>query len=156
MNDYVSKPVDPGRLIELLEEHARGLEDGRPESEPRAPLPSPVPFDVDDLLGRFEGRSGELRAAIANLDRRAIDCLGQLRFCLSVRYGEKALSLVSALREALALISSHTLHALAIRLEERIADGAFDEALEDFEGLKREFSRCRSHLPEVLARAEFE
>ena len=85
-----------------------------------------------------------------------MDCLGRLRYCLGAEYGENARALVGDLRDALALISSHALHGLAVELEGHVEAEDFERASEVFLRLQEEFARCRAHLPEVLARAEFE
>ena len=60
------------------------------------------------------------------------------------------------LREAIALISSDRLHALAVDLARLAGEGRFVEALDSFAELQREFERCRAHLPDVLAKIEYE
>ena len=60
------------------------------------------------------------------------------------------------LREALALISSDRLHYLAVELERLAGERRYDQAIECFDELQREFARCRAYLPEVLAQAELE
>jgi len=155
MDDYLSKPVNPETLLEKLSalRPTRSAAAGGPEPSPALPA---APFDVNDLLARFAGRRGDLRAAIADLDRRAVDCLGRLKSCLNPEYGANAKAVVESLRDALALISSDSLHAQAIDLERGIDAGDYARAMEAFTSLQREFSRCREYLPEVLARAEFE
>ncbi len=159
MDDYVSKPVKPELLLgklrgfcaadrERLEKKYAGV-----EVEPRHA--EDHPFDVEHLLQRYAGRYGDLRAAIHELDRRSIDCLGRLRFCLGNRSAAEARVLAEDLREALALFSSERLHALAVRLEELSSGKRFGEALGCFEDLQRELARCRAWLPELMARAQY-
>ena len=157
MDDYLSKPVDPSTLLQKLRdfqaEHAGELEQVSPAVPAAAAGP---PFDTGDLLARFKGRRSDLRAAIAELDRRAIDCLGRLKYCLGAKYGEEVRVLVGELREAIALISSRRLHALAIELGCSVERDAYDDAHEQFASLQIEFARCRAYLPEVLALTDFD
>jgi signal transduction histidine kinase/CheY-like chemotaxis protein len=158
MDDYVSKPVKPELLLRKLREFsqahgerlARKYAAARPE-----PVPVPQePFDLELLLERFAGRSEDLRAAIHELDRRSIDCLGRLKYCLGVKSAEEARLLTQDLRASLALFSSERLHQLAVRLEELAGERRFPAALSCFAELQRELARCRAWLPEVMARAE--
>jgi signal transduction histidine kinase/CheY-like chemotaxis protein len=166
MDDYLSKPVEPAVLLHKV--RAVQAETERHVEEPGAPLPQvdvgpdgvprPVgpPFDAEDLLARFGGRREDLRAEIAKLDRRAVDCLGRIKYCLAARYADSVRTLVATLRQALALISSDRLHALAVDLGRLVRQGDFERANVCFERLQAEFALCRAYLPEVLARAEYE
>ncbi len=158
MDDYLSKPVKPELLLHKLRDfsqaNAERLE--RKYGGERASAPQEEePFDVGLLLQRYAGRTEELRAAIHDLDRRSIDCLGRLKYCLGVKSAEEARDLTQDLRSALALFSSERLHQLAVRLEELSGERRFAEAVSCFGELQRELARCRAWLPEVMARAEY-
>ena len=159
MDDYVSKPVKPEILLRKLSrfcsDQRERLRKKYPGSQVADVHVEERPFDVDLLIGRYAGRTGELREAIHDLDRRAIDCLGRLRSCLGAKEASEAEVLAGDLRESLALLSSDRLRALVVRLEELAGASRFGEALLCFDEVQRELARCRAWLPEVMARAEY-
>ncbi len=152
MNDYLSKPVKPDVLLAQIAAFARvkkGLEE-----HPVAGPSSQCPFDEQRLLQRYQGRGQELRAALASLDRRSSDCLERIQSCLVAEYPDQVRDHTRELREAIALISSDRLHALAVELERLAGAGDIVQAAACFEVLQRELNACRAYVPELLARSE--
>ncbi len=154
MDDYLSKPVDPRLLLGKLHELQLSLlKDGRDGCHREVDTSIP-PFDAEELLERFDGRGDQLRMALSAASSDALECLGRINYCLSIKDAEETTQAVRELRTSISLLSCNQLNGLAIEVAELGERGDYGGALERFEELHREFGRLRSFLPDFLARVE--
>ena len=156
MNDYLSKPVKPDLLLEKIDA-VRASRTTVVDSQPAVEKVEPcLPFDPDALLERFARDRESLEAAIAALEREGIDCLGRMRFCLTVQYAKDVTALVDNFRQATSILSSERIDELTRELARCVHKEDYEAALEHFEAMQAEFGRCLAELPEVLARASYD
>jgi signal transduction histidine kinase/DNA-binding response OmpR family regulator len=146
MDDYLSKPVKPELLLAKLSQLARARAAWERE-------PAGAPFDVAALAERFAGRPDELRAALAQLERRAASVMAQLGASLRRADPGGSLLHLGELRAALEFLSSERLARLADELESSSAGGRFLEATHALRALEAELERCSALASEAASRA---
>ena len=149
MDDYLSKPVSPERLLDKLRSVTRAAARPRPE---RTSLAVP-PFDPEQLLARFEHRPEALAKAVGRFESEAAPCAARLRDALLAGDDEAAGEAVRGLQDVASLVPSARLGRLADELEDGVEAGAAHELLTALTELEDELERCREFLPEVIARA---
>jgi len=151
MNDYLSKPVDLGRLAEVLAgwlpvpaPAAADQTGGQPVAEPAAPA-----LDMEALLKRLMGDKELARVVVEGFLEDFPSQLNTLRKRLDEADGPGARLQAHALKGSAATASAPRLHAVALEMERDAAAGRLDRfgeilprALEEFERLKSTLERA--------------
>ncbi|WP_282602504.1 ATP-binding protein [Paracoccus sp. PARArs4] len=124
MNDHVSKPVDPDRLIRVLMRHVGGDAPAAVAvAQAAAGLPPALPpFDLDDALRRLGGRQALLRKLIGDFARDHADTARRLILELEADR-ESAHRLAHSLKGVSASLGLPDLAIAAGRIETAIAKG---------------------------------
>jgi CheY-like chemotaxis protein len=152
MNDYLSKPIEPGALERAVERWTQGAADTAPESaEPRTPnLPAtagcPAEFDPGDLLERV---SGNVRLAQRVTGRFLSDMPLQLAALSQavLRADMKAVSLVAhSIKGAAANVGAPGVTETARRIEQQAKAGDLDGAGSMLPMLTASFENTREAL----------
>ncbi len=160
MDDYLSKPIDPGRLILTIQTHlARPGEPASNEGETHnnptvADTPVSVnvagaPFDVDDVLKRCMGNVQFLKRMLDKFSVRAIQDLEQLVAVVTAGDAAKTASAAHTFKGVAANLSARSLQDLAARLETMARDGDLGQATECIDQLRAELDRCLTAIPSV-------
>jgi CheY-like chemotaxis protein/HPt (histidine-containing phosphotransfer) domain-containing protein len=152
MNDYLSKPIHPERLQEMVagwtpDHPVAAGEDAPPTPPAEEPSPSgPALFDRDGLLERLMG-SDELVAAV--LDSYLDDVprqLDALRSALEEGDPESVRRVAHGLKGASANVGSPLLADLAARIEQAAIGAGLDEVRTLFAELEAGFGSFREHV----------
>ncbi|MEO5716088.1 MAG: response regulator [Luteolibacter sp.] len=136
MNDHVSKPIDPGVLLETVAKHAAHAI-RIPAAEP-APLPhqtsddlSHIPgLDAEEALKRVSGNLPLYRKLLGQFVSENHDTLREISAALAKGDGTHAGLLAHTLRGVAGNIGAKTVHAAAGHLEKLIRDNAAPDLLE--------------------------
>jgi two-component system sensor histidine kinase/response regulator len=151
MDDYLSKPVRPQLLRELLmriEEECKGPD--RPAGEQVSGAPE-AGAGLEALLQRQASRPEALGLLVDDLERRSRTVIGRLRRALGAQATEELAAGARELGESLAVLSTQRLLELAGRLEERIAARALEPVAELLGEIEAELARTRAELPALLS-----
>ncbi len=162
MDGYVSKPIDPSELIDLinalLEEY-----DGVPppaEASPSDVLPNvnsalppneaeTPPVDLPALLRRCLGDRKMCCELLTMVDRRLPDLLDAVRTSLDACDATALATTAHALKGVAANISASSLTELARHLETGISEGDLSSTAQVFPSLKHETARLLGALPRL-------
>ncbi len=171
MDDYVSKPLDPDRLVQVIESHLRGNRE--PQEEPSRPsedrpntdrrldatvdnLPGPdasTPFDIDTLLKRWGNDREFAGQLIAKFVKRAPDDLEALRQAVMVGDVKEATRLAHGLKGAAGYVAAEKVREIAAKLETMGRDGDLSDAEACLMQLQSELARCMESAPQALLEA---
>ena len=148
MDDYLTKPVEPAALREVL---ARYLVAGEPvvkaRVEPQAPGPtSPTPagppFDAAAALERCMGDVGFLDTLLASFVKAAPGSLDEIKRGLSDGDAEVTTRAAHSLKGAAGMITANTLREQAARVETLAHEGDLIAAADHLARLRDEAERC--------------
>jgi PAS domain S-box-containing protein len=149
MNDYLSKPVDLGRLADLLAKWLPVSEIDDTQQSPGKPDAAEPGFDGQALLGRL---MGDRQLACKVLQGFLLDVPSQLqnlRQRLEESDAPGARRQAHALKGAAATVSAQDLRAIALAIEQSGAAGELDQcnellprAIDEFERFKNTLERA--------------
>jgi two-component system sensor histidine kinase/response regulator len=143
MDGYVSKPIQPARLWQVVESV---LSQNAAADLPAAPASKDV-LDEDALLERCGGDEEMKREIIQLFLDEYPSSLASIRTALSARRGEELMEAAHHLKGSSANFGAARVVAAALRLEQMGAGDAFDEA----ENVYRELQEALEELHAVLA-----
>jgi HPt (histidine-containing phosphotransfer) domain-containing protein len=148
MDDYLAKPVDLGRLAEVL---ARWLPAPRAGATPQpsaelAAEPAQAVFNDQALLRRLMGDRQLAGILLKGFLRDVPSQLNHLHQRLAEADGAGARSQAHTLKGAAATVAAESLQALALALERAGAAGQLDRCRELLPRAAEEFERFRSTL----------
>jgi PAS domain S-box-containing protein len=159
MDDYLSKPLDPDRLIESVEallakaDHA-WVQPGENEAvPPPTKLPSPsqmdqsAPFAIDALLDRCMGNAEMVSMILSEFEKQAADNLHDINRNLASGDCAAAARVAHALKGASGILAARTLSAIALELEQMGTKGSLQQAMPLLSQLNDEVLRCIAYLP---------
>ena len=163
MDDYLSKPLEPARLAEMLEKwlpkanNECGMQNAESESHPSSfilhpsslnPDPGPPVFDKADLLRRLGGDEELAETILRDFMQTAPGKLASLAEAMRTQDAKVVHEVGHALRGSAATIGAKALAAAARELENtgKVGD------LGDLERLLPEAQRQFERLREVLGR----
>jgi signal transduction histidine kinase/DNA-binding response OmpR family regulator len=150
MDDYLTKPLSPTKLIRCIESHSPS-EDAVPPVENAAtaiaaePLPSgDMAVDRDDLLARCDGDTAMMGRLIQKFQQKSRQTWDELLACYTSGDAPATTRLAHALKGTASNLSAIKVAALAARLEElgRAADLSAAEVVVKELGV--ELERCRN------------
>lgn len=146
MDDYLSKPVDPGQLIAMIERRAGGggtAGGPAPEQTPESPRETDSALDVTRVLERCMGDWGLLREALASFSESVPARAAALERAALAGDRDGAAKEAHAIKGAAATITAGALAEAARRAEEA--------AREEFSGLDAKIREVRREVERCLA-----
>ena len=147
MNDYLSKPIEPDRLAEILQKWLRAAKPV--ESAPTIPLDQTRVFDEADLLRRLMGDRAIARKVIQRFLQDATTQLENLRTELAVGDAPSVRRRAHSMKGAAGNVAAGALRAIALEAEQAAAANRLDEVV----GLMPRFEEQLSLLRCALDRA---
>lgn len=180
MDDYITKPLEPGRLIQIVEANLR-LDDSNPGNPPR-PKPdikrpsaasppgtsrtdltppgticrpgpaSPVaaPIDVDALLYRWEKNFELATSILEKFRQQAPERVSELAECIANDRFEDASRIAHSLKGVAAYVSAGHVRSTAAELENLAHEADRGKAEECLLRLRAEVNRTLEYLPTAL------
>jgi signal transduction histidine kinase/CheY-like chemotaxis protein/PAS domain-containing protein/HPt (histidine-containing phosphotransfer) domain-containing protein len=156
MDDYVTKPVNPRRLIEIIDSHLgnRVTPTGEAEAgmvDQDAPdLEAPAkPFDVDGLVKRWGGERGFLVALIRKFCKSAPGDVESLAGHVASGDAEQVAQRAHAIKGAASYVAAEGLRATAAELEGMGRSVDLSKAGPVVEKLRAELARCLEFVEEI-------
>ncbi len=168
MDDYVTKPLDPQRLVETIESHLHPTTsevlpetqracDAPPETAPQEqPLVMPAsvdgeaPFDVDALLRRWGDKRSLIHRTIVKFQARAEADLTAIEESVASGDTEKTANTAHSLKGAAACLEAKRVRELTAQLEEMGRSDDLQEADSCLTELRHEIQRCLEYVPDLL------
>lgn len=179
MDDYVSKPIDPAKLVRAIESHISGLTpseeaaaDGRaagtfaadttPQkatvrqtAEPQTPAPAtattatPI-LDLTTLVHRCLDNPQLAQRILRKFQETIHSLMAQIEQAVGACDTQQAGRHAHTLKGAAANISAEALRAAAALLEQQCKAGAEAAARTSLLSVQLELERCLGHLPQAL------
>jgi CheY-like chemotaxis protein/HPt (histidine-containing phosphotransfer) domain-containing protein len=148
MNDYLAKPVDLGRLKDVLAKWLpkSGADDAGSPSGQRAQPPANAVFKKEALLRRLLGDRQTAAIILKGFVHDFPSQLNHLRARLKEADAPGARMQVHALKGATATVAAENLHAVAVAMERAGKTGRWDRCGELLPQAAEEFERFKSTL----------
>ena len=174
MDDYLSKPLEAGQLVEKIEaalarcdrrdpppphgaqvapglrQGARGADEARWEAGGAATV---RPFDVDKLLERCMGDPAFLETMLAKFREQSAAMLDRLDQGIAAADARRVALAAHTFKGAAANLSAGAASDVAARLEELGNAGSLDGASRYLEQLRAEVQRCIAYIPTAVSEA---
>ncbi len=155
MDDYVSKPLDPDRLIKaiqtLLATSNRASSTDAPVDDLRATsrvaCDETGPMAIDALLERCMGNISAALSILDEFEHEAISDLAQIKQRIETGDCAGLAHVAHSLKGAAAVLSANPLTGIALKLEQMGQSGVFVEQDELLSQLNHEIQRCVGYLP---------
>jgi Amt family ammonium transporter len=165
MDDYLSKPLDPRKMVERIEAALAASGRRQASAAPRA-VPAEVrregpaasagaaPFDVDDLLGRCLGDPQFMETILAAFRDRADAMLQQLDQALAAHDAKSVARVAHGIKGAAANLSASAVRDLAAELEDLGNSGSLDAAARQYhDELRDRVRECIDYIPRAVSDA---
>ncbi len=162
MDEYVSKPVDPDRLIKaiqiLLARSERPSPTPRNEQkaelageQPKNPGDRSPPLAIDALLDRCMGDAATISLILGEFEKQAVADLAEIKRHLEGGDCEATARVAHALKGASGILAADTLSGIAFKIERMGRAGVLENEEQLLAELNEEVQRCLDYLP--VARA---
>lgn len=149
MNDYLSKPIEPGEVAEIVTKWRTMSDLREPLSLPFGPdQPASGIFEVNELVDRLSGDEALAREIVAGF---LIDVPGQLRRLreqIETGDGSRACAQAHTLTGAAATVSAPALRALSRQIQQSVAEGDLAAAVALLTPLEEQFELFKITLSE--------
>ncbi|MGD0113566.1 MAG: response regulator [Armatimonadota bacterium] len=164
MDDYLTKPVTPESLVQMIGKWALSRSESLPPSTPKQAFPKPdddqppgspesaAPFDYTSALARCAGHASLLREIVGMFVERTPQALAELEDALTREDAVAVSAYAHKLKGGAATLSAGPLSVAAAALEETGLSGDIAEAPEQFERVRQEFGRFVVQAEGMLAR----
>ncbi len=149
MDDYLSKPIEPDRLIQMVEKWARAGETpaaATPQESAAPPSETSAPFDYEALLARCAENASLAREIVTKFITRTPQELRELEEALEKGDADAVSAHAHRLKGAAATLSAEPLRAAAAALESLGKSGQMAGGPEQFARLRQAFA----HLAEAV------
>jgi Amt family ammonium transporter len=158
MDDYTSKPLNPERLLRLIDAHLsdrrkNAAEPGRPELATSETHPdqevqrSSPAFDTEKMLKSWGNDRSFVHRLIAKFSVRATDDLQKLREAIERNDAAEAQRLAHGLKGAAGYVAAENVRQLAAQLEALAREGDLSHADACLRELAAELQRCADETP---------
>jgi len=172
MDDYLTKPLDPTQLLEVVERYlapggkatdapAAGISDELPpkpeppkESADRSPVRASAPFDLEALFKRWGTNKEFGEKLIAKFCSQAPADLDKLEKSVAAGNVEEATRLAHGLKGAASYVSADAFRKVAAQLEELGRAHDLSDAAACLNELRAELRRCLERRPNQLEGVE--
>jgi len=151
MDDYLAKPLELGRLQDVLARWLPVLNAGDVAQTPAKPADEPrkAAFNGEDLLRRLMGDRQLAGAIVKGFLQDAPSQLRNLRSRLNAADAPGTRQQAHALKGAAATVAAESLHAAALAMERAGADGQLDRCRELLPRVAEEIERFKTTLQEA-------
>ncbi len=152
MDDYLSKPLEPTRLVELIESKLSPT--SRKTLEPQlasAPNDCSSPLDIPASLQRWGGNDALVVRLLKKFCNRAEADLKEIEDSILSRDAEQIARLAHALKGAAAYVAGNKLCSIARQLESTALSGNLKQADASLAELRNEMKRVLDYIPQALA-----
>ncbi len=159
MDDYLAKPLDPDRLLAMIEARLRSGREpqvcaaGVPEARRAAPGESP-PIDAARLRDRWAGYWGIIDRMLRKFEAQARGDFEQIVRSTAAGDAKHVALLAHGLKGAAGYVAADRLREAAERLEAMARCGNLGGAERCAEKLGQELRTCLDYLPSLLAAPE--
>jgi CheY-like chemotaxis protein/HPt (histidine-containing phosphotransfer) domain-containing protein len=161
MDDYISKPLDPAKLVAAIERHLKNAPKVVVETRantPSAPaLPAisqPVslpPIDPAALLERCMGNVAFVEKILEKFREQSLQTIEQLVKDVASGNAEAASRVAHSLKGTAANLSAVPLQNAAARIERFARADDLESARQEIDLVRNELDRCLQYLPKALA-----
>jgi HPt (histidine-containing phosphotransfer) domain-containing protein len=163
MDDYVSKPIDPNRLIDAIQKLLARSDQTSPTqsvSEAAAVVVSTTstiahnetpPLAIDALLDRCMGNAETVTSILDEFERQAVSDLAEIKRHVASGNCEETARVAHTLKGASGILAADALSDVAFKLERMGRAGALGEADQLLTKLNDEARRCIDYLPTARA-----
>ena len=145
MNAYVTKPIDPEKLIETIESLLANGSGGTPAISRENPVDADkdvVPIDAASLLARCNGKVFLMKKLLATFQQQAPMHVESIEAQLTAGQNQTVGRLAHTIKGMAANLSAEPLRAAAGDLERQINEGELDAAMQSLTMLKRRVEEC--------------
>lgn len=163
MTDYLSKPIAPAKLIEMVDRYA-GCAEAKPtpprvvaETQPCAAVSAAIPgtskaspFDIEALLRRCNGSREFMTRILTKFKAKMPEILTELEQGIRAGEPEHVGLLAHTLKGMAGNLAAEPLRAAAFELEQLAKNGELGEAAVSLEKIQREYQRCEEDLPKTI------
>jgi signal transduction histidine kinase/CheY-like chemotaxis protein/HPt (histidine-containing phosphotransfer) domain-containing protein len=146
MDDYLSKPIQPKELIEMIERQLKGTRPGETEVAPSERAEEPEVFDRKALLERLDGDEEIFKEIIATFLDDAPHQIEKLKKALQERDASRVERQAHLLKGAALNIGGNGLQNAAWELEMAAREGNLTSAQSLVAMLDREFEKLKGAL----------
>ena len=149
MNDYVSKPVNPGTLIRVLDRYIRGRGGVEMAAAPSGGTKTDISlavFDAGQFLARVLGDREVAREILRLFLRSAAEQVARLRAGLDSGDARAVARELHALKGAAGTVGADAFRAKVLELETALQAGGIDAFAAGFASLEDELERLRGAL----------
>jgi PAS domain S-box-containing protein len=163
MDDYVSKPIDPNRLIDAIQKLLARSDQTSPTQsviEAAAVVVSTAstiarnetpPLAIDALLERCMGNAETVTSILDEFERQAVSDLAEIKGHVASGNCEGTARVAHTLKGASGILAADALSDVAFKLERMGRAGVLAEADELLTQLNDEVLRCIDYLPTARA-----
>jgi HPt (histidine-containing phosphotransfer) domain-containing protein len=161
MNGYLSKPVDPKRLIDALREFAtpdaapaeptrpmRTVErEGAAVAGAGSPAAAAAPFDTKTLLSRCLGNLNVAEMILAEFEKQAIGDVRHIEMLLDAGDAGRVAQVAHALKGAAVVLAADHLRTIVSEMEQLARAADWPAMRSRLQPLRDEANRCVRYLP---------
>jgi len=156
MDDYLSKPLQPDKLMEMMERFiARSKVQVKASPVPAAnhAAQGPAPIEVASLLHRCLGRPDFAEKVLSKFRTQSVETLQALVKALDQNDAEAATRGAHTLKGMAATVAAEPLRLAAAEAEAKARAGQWDAVREQLDSLRAELDSCLAYIPSALSAA---
>jgi CheY-like chemotaxis protein/HPt (histidine-containing phosphotransfer) domain-containing protein len=149
MDDYLSKPIQPKELIEVIERQLKGVRPAETDTAPNGQVEEPEIFDRKVLLERLDGDEEIFKEIIVTFLDDAPNQIEKLKKALEEKDSKRVERQAHLLKGAALNIGGNGFQAAARELEEAGREGDLTKALSLVAVFDLEFEKLKGALTAV-------
>jgi len=164
MDDYATKPLDPERLLTLIDAHLGDREKNTAKPDPPEFATDAVrldqveqrttpAFDTEKMLKSWGNDQSFVQRLIAKFSARAPDDLQKLRQAIVRNDATEAQRLAHGLKGAAGYVAAEKVRQIAAQLEAMAREGDMSDAKDRLSELSTELQRCAEEARNCYPRA---
>lgn len=149
MDDYLSKPVEPAALVEVLDRYLVAVDPAdmpRVETKPPVPVSEGPPMDTASALDGCMGDAAFLDALLTSFVKATSGSVDEMNRGLADCDTDVTMRAAHALKGAAGMVRANTLREQAEWLETLVDDGDFVAAMDQMAQLCDEAARCVAYI----------
>lgn len=151
MDDYLTKPLDPKRLNQAIQEHLANTHRAKQENSVTDANQNHEPIDVASLMERWGGSPEFIQKLLEKFRTQSTELLNSLTVALANRDFETATRHAHSLKGAAGYVAASNVQPRAAELEQACRDRAGDAAVELLKHLDDELKLCVRAIEDGLS-----